>query len=220
MKLKLLSILLGLSSTMLAEPIGSIFYSSNVNAQLLLNGTTLIGPGTTGWFTSTGDSNGGSGNYITGLCSDCGGDTYRGFFIFNVSFDNTITSAELLVDTFTYDSLNATETLILSDYSGTVANLLSGSVDPLGIYTDLGTGTVYGTRVYSAADADQVRSISLNAAAIAALQSAADNLTPFTMGASLDENTSAVPEPSTLLSMGAGLGVLALVRRRKSAVSR
>jgi hypothetical protein len=85
------------------------------------------------------------------------------------------------------------------------------------IYTDLGSGTLYGTQFIPSVNASQYL-ISLNASAVADLQSAIDSgSTYFSTGGSIP---TAVPEPGTLTALGfglAGLGVFGWMKRRKVA---
>ena len=193
---------------------GSIFFSSNggANVQLILNGGAPIDSFDSGWYTNSGTHNPTNDNYITGLCTGCGGETFRSFFVFNIPSEILITSAVLNLNTFTYDSLLASETLDLFDVSTSLASLLAGT-GGLGAYDDLGSGATYGSRVYTAPDGGLFRTITLNAAAIAAIQAASDGSGSFVMGGALADQ--AVPEPSAILLLSLPLGLLAWRRRRK-----
>jgi len=197
-----------------AGPIGSIFFNSLGNpgdVQLILNGTTTINASNTGWYTSANTTNQPGGtNYITGLCSNCGGPTFRDFFAFNIPGETTVTTATLNVNTYVYDSINASETLGLFDVSTPLATLIAGT-GGLAAYNDLGSGVSYGSRVYTLADQNLFRTISLNASAIAAIQQSTGG--SFVMGGALQDQ--AIPEPSTLLLMASALGLLAAHRVAK-----
>jgi hypothetical protein len=208
-------ILLALTASLAgAGPIGSIFFNSLGNpgdVQLILNGSITINASNTGWYTSANTTNEpGGANYITGLCSNCGGPTFRDFFAFNIPGETTVTTATLNINTYIYDSINATETLGLFDVSTPLATLLAGT-GGLAAYNDFGSGVSYGSRVYTAADQNLFRTISLNAAGIAAIQQSTGGT--FVMGGALQDQV--VPEPSTCALMASALGLLAAHRATK-----
>jgi len=197
-----------------AGPIGSIFFNSlgvAGDAQLILNGTTTINASNTGWYTSANTTNEpGGANYITGLCSNCGGPTFRDFFAFTIPAEITVTTATLNVNTYIYDSTNPSETLGLFDVSTPLATLLAGT-GGLAAYNDFGSGVLYGSRVYTSADQNLFRTVSLNASAISAIQQSAGG--SFVMGGALQDQV--IPEPSTLVLMASALGLLAAHRATK-----
>ncbi|HKV98225.1 MAG TPA: PEP-CTERM sorting domain-containing protein [Vicinamibacterales bacterium] len=193
---------------------GSIFFNSLGNpgdVQLILNGGITLNASATGWYRESGTSNEpGGANYITGLCSNCGaGGLFRDLFIFNVPVGIAVTSASVRINTYIYDSLNPTETLSLFDVSTNLGSLLAGT-GGVAAYTDLGTGVVYGSRVYTAADQNLFETFALNAAAVGAIQNSLGS--SFAMGGSLD--SAAVPEPSTFALV---FGALGLLRARRVA---
>mgnify|MGYP001579096628 CR=1 FL=1 len=82
-------------------------------------------------------------------------------------------------------------------------------------YTDLGSGTLFGSRSVSAADANTQVVTSLNGSALSAISaalSANQGSGEFVIGGSLD--VAAVPEPGTFALLGAALAALALKRRK------
>ncbi len=115
-------------------------------------------------------------NYITGLFS---GLEDRSFFLFDLSGVNgTIRSATLRlfnpeVSQFLhgYVSPDPTETLNIYDVT-TSAAAITGNTAGVAGFKDLGSGTLYGTRVVSAGDNGTVVEIALNSAALADLNAA------------------------------------------------
>jgi hypothetical protein len=207
--LRLLALTVLFGSVAVAGPIGSIFFNSNGNptdVQLILNGTTTINKSNTGWYSDLPSNNQpGGANYVTGFCSNCGGPIFRSFFTFNIPAELIITTASLNINTYIYDSSNPTETLSLFDVSTALASILAGT-GGIGAYNDFGTGVLYGSRVYTLADQNLFRTISLNASAVSAIQQQQGGT--FVLGGSLD--AVAVPEPSSLALVAGVLGFLAL----------
>jgi hypothetical protein len=206
-------ILAGLTASLCAAgPLGSIFFDSVGNAgdvQLILNGGTPINASNTGWYQNAGLSNEpNGGNYITGLCSNCGGPIYRSLLVFNIPVGIPITSATLNINTYTYDSTNPSELLTLWDVTTSLTTLEAGT-GGISAYNDLGSGVFYGSRVYTAADQNNFETITLDAAAISAIQSDAGG--SFAIGGALDVS-SVVPEPSTFALLAGALSLIALYR--------
>ncbi len=175
-----------------------------------------------GWFEQQGDDNGtGSGNnYITGNCGlgDCDDGEFRSWFQYEIpALSDSVLSARLLVDT---------EDVKVEQGPSMTLNVTSLPV-AFG-FADLGTGTFYATRDYSAADQNSTQSISLNAAALADIEasqlgvfgtsqriSAGASFGPalpnqFVYGGSgFSDRTrleiTIIPEPTTLALLGIGL---------------
>ena len=110
-------------------------------------------------------------NYLVGLCdaNDCRragiAGEYRDFFYFTIPvLDAPIASATLVIPTGN-TVLNQSPTLT---YQVTSLGLTPGQLGP-SEFSALGTGTVYGSNVYSAAEANTTQDISLDAAAISEL---------------------------------------------------
>ena len=178
------------------------------------------------------------GNYLTGEYTAFGiPHEYRSFFIFDVSgVTDTIVSATFEVSAAFPVMTDPTESLSLFNVSTALASLSAGTAGVVG-FTDLGSGTVYGSRTFTGAEPTLLppTAIALNAAALADLNAAT---TLFGFGGALTtiagtsnqaifgssdalvtrlvlETTPArVPEPSSSLLLGlSAVGVLA--RRRK-----
>jgi len=144
-----------------------------------------------GWYDPTGASNGGAatGNYLAGDCRgpNCGGigvssSDYRNWFNFDLSAVSSQISAAhlhlfnpgppLFGPGFASDG--ASETYDIFDVSTALATLISGGGLPT--WTDLGSGTGFGSHVATNTDNDAFIDIALNAAALAALNAATGDI--------------------------------------------
>ena len=198
--------------------------------------TIVLGAIDQGWYRQNGEHLVANPNYVAGMT---GGNQFRNFFVFDLAGLTSIQSAALRLNTEEYSSADPTETYTLFDVTTPIASLINGT-GGLGAFDDLGSGTSYGSRVYSLGDEFQVRDLTLNPAALTALNLTIGGL--FALGGaltSLDPSTPGnefvfgfsgnnlarlvleterdVPEPSTLLLVGAGAAVgLSRRFRRKS----
>ncbi len=125
--------------------------------------TTAIGEG---WMTAT-SSNGdlAANNYVAGNCGagDCYTGEFRNFFQFQIpALSGPVLSATLLLDA-SYASLQQSQSIT---YQVT-------SVPGEFSFADLGAGTLYGSRTYTASDQYRTEGIALDASALAAIQAAA-----------------------------------------------
>jgi hypothetical protein len=148
------------------------FTGGSNNTVLQINGATNIPATTRGWYQSTGNANGASAtnNYIVGLCGNdsCNesDNLYHNWFVFTLPVGVTITSAVLLLDVPAgngYISQSPAEIYTVYDVTTAIGSLGTSSQPT---YTDLGSGTVYGSRNYTAADKGTTTTVTLNAAAI------------------------------------------------------
>jgi PEP-CTERM motif len=177
-----------------------------------------------GWYLDNGTSSRNVGNnYFVGRSGSIEFRNYLGFDLSGVS--EPIIAAELNLDSAAV--LGTNHDYELHKVVTPFANLGSYSV---AIFDDLGSGSVYGSRTYESSDRLQLRSILLNAAALADLNSAAGG--SFAIGGSItsalgneqgifagSNNTNsvqlklttaaAVPEPSSIVLLG--IGGIALV---------
>ncbi|QPK61950.1 hypothetical protein IVG45_13890 [Methylomonas sp. LL1] len=125
-------------------------------------------------------------NYLVGLCnaSNClsAPGEYRDFFYFVIpKLDGPIASAILSIPTRGV-TLNQSTT---TTYQVTSLDIEQADLGPLS-FAGLGTGTFYGSREYTVADASTTQTIDLSAAALAAL---GDGSLTFALGGRLSSPT-------------------------------
>lgn len=128
-------------------------------------GTILLSATAQGWMTATANNGFLPGNnYVAGNCGsgDCYTGEFRNFFRFDLPvLDSPVLAATLLLDT-------SSEALL----QGSSLTYQVTSAPGNFTFADLGTGTRYGSRVYTAADQYQATGILLDVAALADLQAA------------------------------------------------
>lgn len=180
-------------------------------------------------------------NYIAG---DAFGFSYRNFFVFNLaSLSGTVTSATLNLaqPSNGYSSGAASEVYELFDVSTAISTLTAGT-GGVSAFTDLGSGTSLGTVTVNSATNGTTVQVAFNSAGLAAIQAAlggqfavggalagAGSSPRYTFGSTassafqtLDINFGSggggqigqVPEPGTILTLGAGLVAIGLARFR------
>ncbi|MBE9264447.1 S8 family serine peptidase [Microcystis sp. LEGE 00066] len=156
-----------------AESKGNVTPSSSATVSIADNepplNTITLNAADTGWYDNTGFHIPSNTNYIVGD-NENPNILYRNWFTFNLpTLTAPIISAQLKVNTFGYSSPQTSETYELRDVTTAVPTLTAGGSGKTAIYADLGDGAIYGSRVYTNADNNLIRTIDLNAAAISAL---------------------------------------------------
>lgn len=213
-----------------------------VECSLVSAQTVVINFSDRGSYTETGFHNSTNPNYVvgdsrgfSGACGDC-----RNFFVFDLSsVTQTIASAKLALFVPSslsgpgYVSADLSENYELHDVSTSIATLLAGT-GGTAAHADLGSGVVYGSKTMTAADMGSVVEITLNSAAIAALDAAtgligiggslttldgfANNEYTFGTSGSITDvselRLTLVPEPSALSLLG--IGAICILGRRKT----
>jgi hypothetical protein len=145
----------------------------------LVSAQTAVIPFTDrGWYPPTGLHDPFILNYIVGdWRTSFGNNDSRNFFVFDLStVTQPIATAKLALfvpgpSPPGFFSGDGSENYELHDVSTPIATLLNGT-GGVAAHTDLGSGVVYGSRTMTAADMGSVVEISLNAAAISALDAA------------------------------------------------
>lgn len=136
-----------------------------VSAQIVIDAVD------SGSYSSDGDHNPALTDYPAGLILFV---ILRNFFV----FDLTAVTEDIVAATLTvespggYESSNPFETWTLYDVSTDIPTLTAGGLGLTAIYDDLGTGISYGSVDVTASDNGQLITITLNPAAITALNTA------------------------------------------------
>ena len=128
--------------------------------------SNIINAVDTGWYDNSGSHDPTNTNYIVGD----NGILYRDWMSFNLpTFTQPVVAAQLKIKTYEYLSADASETYELRDVTTPVSTLVAGGSGLTSIYNDLGTGAIYGSRVFTSADSNQTITINLTPEAVSAL---------------------------------------------------
>ncbi len=193
---------------------------------LTLNGNITLQAIDTGWIRSDGVHTATNNNYIVGDCDACGGFQYNDYFHFDLSnLGVEVTSAVLSVGNGNGYAAGPLSTWSLFDVNNSLASLdvnrNSGDAGGLGLFSDLQSGVLYGARGITNVVQNSQVDISLNGAALAAINRAAGG--EFAIGGTLrpgEEIPGGIPEPATWALMIGGFGLAgASLRRRRSALA-
>jgi hypothetical protein len=217
-----------------AEPFILGFTNFHENVQLVLNGSLIYntsdsqidaGVNNSGWWSPTWANEDDNDNYLVGSIDGLG--SVHNFFTFDLSsLEAVVTSAELRITRGTDCPGNDTSNgpCVVSDPFGSVEYTLWDVTTPYltvnandgvsaGIYDDLGSGILYGTQSVSDDGSPDPLVVTLNAAAITAINRNAGEF--FSIGGALPGE---VPEPASmaLLLLGGGAAAFRARRRRAS----
>ena len=206
----------GLCSVASAGTLGVMFGSTPSGTQQLIltvGGTQTLAASFTGWWDSTGSHDAGNSNYGVGDANSS--PDHHDFFVFDLSgIEGTITGAQLSIGNTANGYMAGIpagiSTLAMFDVSTSIEALEATNSGQVGIFTDLGSGTLFASRTVSAADNGTQVLITLNASALAALNAAEGQ--EFAIGGALESST-ATPEPGTVMMLGSALAGLLYFRR-------
>ena len=141
-----------------------------------------------GWFQDTGRHISSNENTLTGRLNYT--EFYRTFFLFDLtSLAETPTNAKLRLSIKGTASPDGIESFTLYDYVGDTATLgvsqSSGSTTGKAVYSDLGSGAVYGLGTVGSSDVGTIMDVELGASALADISAAAGGM--FAVGVRIDD---------------------------------
>jgi hypothetical protein len=198
----------------LAGPINYIFgFSPSGTQTLTLNGSIVLNATNTGWYDNSGAHSASNVNYEAGPNESVGNPDHHDFFVFNLAGVTAgITSATLSIGNASngYMSDSPFLTYSMFDVSTPIGTLIATQSGRTDIFADLGSGTVYASRTVSAADDGTQVLITLDAAAIAAINASIGS--QFAIGGAVV----ITPEPAAITLVSMGIAGLVLLRRRRS----
>jgi len=143
-----------------------------VNATAAQGATINIVNSDSGWYDDSGEHDPTNTNYIAGAF---GGVAFNNFFVFDLSSlaGQTVLSAQLQV--FAYE-ISANGIYANFDVLTPVPTLTAGGSGMVATHVDLASGAFFGGKFVTPGDSDSLVTITLNAAAIAAIQANAGGL--------------------------------------------
>jgi hypothetical protein len=218
---------LALSGNALANTSSAIFaYTPGIGTPgtLVLDGNAVTA-NFTGWYDETGSHSAFNPNYIAGVCGSsdaCNGNDLdqHDFFVFSIP-SGTYTSAVLQIYNPGVAAGDANDGYICPcgsltytnwDVLTAIADLEASNSGRIDIYNDLGSGVQFGSVTVTAASDGTFVNITLDAAALAAINAAAGG--EFAIGGAVGMGTT-TPEPGTLVLLGTAMLTGAGLIRRK-----
>lgn len=125
----------------------------------------VLGAVERGWWRDDGEHVAANDNTFTGYLSQTG-FTHNSYFIFDLSgVSGTVVGAELWLEVEDYNSNDPSELLSVWDVSTPAATLEASGTGQVQIFTDLMSGTQYGSATFVQADEETVKTIVLDAQA-------------------------------------------------------
>jgi autotransporter-associated beta strand protein len=116
----------------------------DVQLRLTFGSSVVINSTDRGWYESTGSHTEGEPNYFVGNFS---GALYNDYFVFNLPvLSSQLVDAQLVVNDYTVASPSGVENYLLYDVTNSINALTNSQSTATNIYTDLGTGVLYGGR--------------------------------------------------------------------------
>lgn len=149
-----------------------------VDATMARGDTIAVSTADSGWYNTAGSHNPSNQNYISG---DLSTSHFRNFFVFNLAAaaGEIITSAQLQLWTY---FVTGSGTYTTYDVVTPVSTLTAGGSGQFTTYADLGSGVSFGSISLIPIQSHSLILITLNAAAIAAIQAQANVGAVFAIG--------------------------------------
>jgi autotransporter-associated beta strand protein len=172
----------------------------DVQLRLTYGTSVVINSANLGWYNNLGNHTASNPNYFVG---DDSANLYHNFFVFNLpALSSQFVDAELLVNSYNNVSPSGVETYQLYDVTTSITVLTNSASGATNVYTDLGSGAVYGGRNVYVSESGLISSIPLNGSFVAA--ALANSGGRIALGGAL---TSLNPAPTVENLFGASSGL-------------